>query len=382
MKQRIIPFGVIGCGLMGREFASAAARWCHLAEVDFSPQIVAACNRHPKPLEWFRSQVPSLQIATADYHELLDSPQVEAVYVAVPHDQHQAIYTDVIRAGKHLLAEKPFGIDLAANQAILQAVQENPSGLVRCSSQFPFFPGAYRIFQWLGEGRFGKIIGIEAGFWHSSDLDPHKPINWKRKIAINGEYGCMGDLGMHVLHLPLRVGWMPSNVRALLSKIIRERPDKDGTLVPCETWDNAILACETHTPEQQFPMLLSFKRIAPGHANTWFLHIYGTAWSAEFSTQNPKQLRYLPYTAGGSQEWHTLDVPYQSGYPTITGSIFEFGFSDAILQMWAAFCDELVHGLNGMTQPLRCALPEETALSHRLFTAALESQHTGQTIHL
>jgi predicted dehydrogenase len=382
MNQRTIPFGVIGCGLMGREFASAAARWCHLTGVDFAPQIVAACDRNPATLDWFRAQVPSLQLAVTDYRTLLESPQVEGVYVAVPHDQHQAIYTDVIRAGKHLLAEKPFGIDLAANQAILQAVQENPSSLVRCSSQFPFFPGAYRIFQWLREGRFGRIIGIEAGFWHSSDLDPHKPINWKRKVAINGEYGCMGDLGMHVLHIPLRVGWMPSNVRALLSKIIRERPDKDGTLVPCETWDNAVLACETHTPEQQFPMLLSFKRIAPGHANTWFLCIYGTEWSAEFSTQNPKQLRYLPYTPGGPQEWHTLDVPYQSAYPAITGSIFEFGFSDAILQMWAAFCDELVHGPGGMVQPLRCALPEETALSHRLFTAALESQRTGQTISL
>jgi len=382
MSQRTIPFGVIGCGLMGREFASATARWCHLTGVEFAPQIVAACNRRPAPLDWFRAQVPTLQLATTDYRELLDSPLVEAVYVAVPHDQHQAIYTEAIRAGKHLLAEKPFGIDLAANQAILQAIQETPSSLVRCSSQFPFFPGAYRIFQWLCEGRFGRIIEIEAGFWHSSDLDPNKPINWKRKVAFNGEYGCMGDLGMHVLHIPLRVGWMPSNVRALLSKIISQRPDKDGALVLCETWDNAILACETNTPEQQFPMLLSFKRIAPGHANTWFLRVYGTACSAKFSTQNPKQLRYLPYKSGEPQEWHILDVPYQSAYPAITGSIFEFGFSDAILQMWAAFCDELVHGPGGMTQPLRCALPEETALSHRLFTAALESQRTGQTIPL
>jgi predicted dehydrogenase len=382
MSQRIIPFGVIGCGLMGKEFASAAARWCHLAGIDFAPRIIAACNRSAAGLDWFRAQMPSLQIATTDYHALLESSQVEAVYVAVPHDQHQAIYTDVIRAGKHLLAEKPFGIDLPANQAIIQSAQENPSLLVRCSSQFPFFPGAYRIFQWLIECRFGKIIEIEAGFWHSSDLDPNKPINWKRRVALNGEYGCMGDLGMHVLHIPFRSGLRPVNVRALLSKIIPERPDKDGVLVPCETWDNAILACESVTADQNFPALFSFKRIAPGHANTWFLRIYGTAWSAEFSTQYPKQLRYLPYAPGAVQEWHTLDVPHRSAYPTITGSIFEFGFSDAILQMWAAFCDELVHGPDGMAQPLHCALPEETALSHQLFTASLDSQRTGQTIFI
>jgi hypothetical protein len=76
-----------------------------------------------------------------------------------------------------------------------------------------------------------------------------------------------------------------------------------------------------------------------------------------------------------------LDMPHTSAYPTITGSIFEFGFSDAILQMWAAFCDELIHGPQ-MQQPFTCATPEETHTSHRLFTAALESQRTGKTILL
>jgi len=258
---------------------------------------------------------------------------------------------------------------------------------VRCSSEFPFFPAAYRIAQWMREDQFGQVIDVEAGFWHSSDLDPNKPINWKRMIASCGAYGSMGDLGLHVVHLPLRAGWMPCSVSALLSKVVRERPDKNGQMVPCETWDNATLACQAlacqgQNGEQDFPMLLSFKRIAPGNANTWFIKIYGTRLSVEFSTQCPKQIRTLPYTPGGAQEWRVLDMPYRSAYETITGSIFEFGFSDAILQMWAAFCDELVHGREGMQQPFYCATPEETALSHRLFTVALESQRNRSTVIL
>jgi len=128
-------------------------------------------------------------------------------------------------------------------------------------------------------------------------------------------------------------------------------------------------------------MVLSTKRIAPGHANTWFIRIWGTSMSAEFTTKNPKQVAWLPYTPGSEQVWHVMDVPYQSAYETITGKIFEFGFSDSILQMWAAFCDELVNGKN-MKQPFYCATPEEAAETHRLFTAALESQRTGQTIFL
>lgn len=379
MAKKIVSFGVIGCGLMGKEFASAAARWCHLTGVDFEPRIVAVCDANPAATQWFQENVSSVKSAYTDYKELLADPTVEAIYCAVPHNLHEQIYIDIIQAGKHLLGEKPFGIDRQANEAIAAAIKANPQVVVRSSSEFPFFPGAQQIVQWVNEGKFGRIIEVEAGFWHSSDLDPTKAINWKRRIATNGEYGCMGDLGLHVLHLPMRFGWKPASVRALLSKIVEERPDGKGGSAPCETWDNAILACDVKTEDQQFPMVLSTKRIAPGHANTWFIRIQGTELSAEFTTKNPKQVASLPYKPGGQQAWHVVDAPYKSAYGTITGGIFEFGFSDSILQMWAAFCDEVVHGKEGMQQPFTCALPEEAAGSHSLFTAALESHKTGGT---
>jgi len=381
MNAQEIRFGIIGCGLMGREFASAVGRWCHLPNSDMTPRIVGVCDVNPHALNWFQQFIPDLQHVTSDYHQLLADKRIDAIYCALPHNLHAQVYRDIIFAGKHLLGEKPFGIDQAANSSILEAIQQRPELLVRGSSEFPFFPGAYRLAQWMREERFGHIIDVEAGFWHSSDLNPLKPINWKRRNATNGEYGCMGDLGLHILHLPLRFGWRPRSVRALLSKIVRERPDGQGQMVPCETWDNAILACDVATNEQEFPMLLSTKRIAPGHANTWFIRINGTTLSAEFSTKNPKQLAYMPYTPGSEQEWHIIDMPYQSAYPTITGPIFEFGFSDAILQMWAAFCDELVHRRE-MKQPFYCVTPEETRASHALFTAALASQREGRTIIL
>ncbi len=382
MAKRVIDFGIIGCGLMGREFASAVARWCHLLDQDVMPRIVGVCDANPAMLSWFENAFgESLQVVTQDYRELLAAPGIEAIYCAIPHNLHERVYIDCIEAGKHLFGEKPFGIDLQANTHILNVLREHPEVLVRCSSELPFFPGAQKIVQCIREERFGTILEVQAGFLHSSDLDPNKPINWKRRIATNGEYGCMGDLGMHVLHVPLRAGWYPSNVRALLSKIVKERPDGQGNKVPCETWDNATLFCEVETRGQHFPLTLETKRIAPGESNTWYIRVLGTALSAEFSTKYPRTLRTLPYTPGGTQEWHVQDLGSQSAYPSITGGIFEFGFSDSVLQMWAAYCDELAHP-EGMRQPFYCVTPEETAQSHRLFTAALESQRGAQVVQL
>lgn len=379
MQKRIINFGIIGGGLMGREFASNVARWCHLLEQDVVPRIVGVCDTNPAMLDWFTENFDTIQIATHDYTALLNTGAIEAIYCAVPHNLHETLYIDIIKAGKHLLGEKPFGIDQAANARILAAVRAYPEVLVRCSSEFPFFPGAQQIVQFIREERFGTILEVQAGFLHSSDLDPRKPINWKRQIAFNGEYGCMGDLGMHVMHIPLRCHWFPANVRALLSNIVTERPGPDGGMVPCQTWDNATLACEVHTTEQHFPLLLEMKRIAPGETNTWYLRVLGTAFSAEFSTRYPKTLRTLSYTPGGIQAWQAQEPGSTSAYPTITGNIFEFGFGDSVLQMWAAFCDELAHP-GHMRQPFSCVTPEETAQSHSILTAALASQRQSQVI--
>jgi len=378
--MKTVRFGLIGCGLMGREFASAVARWCHLPGIGVRPEIVAVCDAALSRTEWYAGNFNSIRQVTADYRALLANPGVDAVYIAVPHNLHEETYCAAIEAGKHLMGEKPFGIDLPANRAILDSLARHPRVFARCSSEFPFMPAAQRIGRMIEQGAFGRIIEVEAGLLHSSDLDPNKPINWKRRIATNGRYGCMGDLGMHACHIPFRAGWVPRNVRACLSKIVAERPDGSGKMAPCETWDNATLLCEAVDPlaGRSFPMTLKTHRIAPGEKNTFYLKILGTRASCSFSTKNPKCLRILEY-GGGEQVWGELDMGHETAFPSVTGGIFEFGFSDAILQMWAAFLHELEHK-TPISKFAGCATPEEAALSHRLFTAALESQDSASTV--
>lgn len=379
--MRTVRFGIIGCGLMGREFGSAAARWFHLSEMDVKPEIVAVCDKNPELTRWFETHFPSVKQVTDDYRALLENPEVEAVYIAVPHNLHREFYGAAVAAGKHLMGEKPFGIDMEANAAIQRTLREHPEVFVRCSSESPFFPAMQKIGQMIEADAFGDIIEVHSGFLHSSDLDFNKPINWKRMLAFNGEYGCMGDLGMHACHMPFRAGWVPRNVRAVLSNIVRQRPDGRGGMAECETWDNATLLCEAADARgAPFPLTIRTHRIAPGHKNSWYLEILGVKASARWSSKQANTLETLVYS-GGEQPWQVCDMGHEMAYKSITGGIFETGFSDVILQMWAAFLYELEHG-----EPIRrfagCVTPKEVDASHRLFTAALESQRTGQTVAL
>src|SRR3977135_1494525 len=112
-----VRIGIIGGGLMGREVASALGRWFVLENYPVQAELVAVCDLVEKQREWFR-QIPTVKLITADHKELLASPDVDVVYVAVPHNLHEQLYLDVLNAGKDLLAEKPFGIDLKAARNI------------------------------------------------------------------------------------------------------------------------------------------------------------------------------------------------------------------------------------------------------------------------
>lgn len=366
---KTVRFGVIGCGMMGREFASAAARWLHLDTDLPRPEIVSACNRGEGKLEWFKKNVPTLRHATTDYREVLERKDVDAVYVAVPHSAHEEIYTACIRAGKHLMGEKPFGMDKRQNDAIVAECGKHPEVFVRCTSQFPYFPTAQIMINWIKEGRFGRIIEVKAGLLHSSDLDLTKPINWKRTVEANGEYGCMGDLGIHTQHIPFRFGWIPKTVCAKLSKLVDKRPDGRGGMAACDTWDNATLFCDAQDRDgNAFPITFETKRMHPGSTNDLYLEVYGMDAAAKFTTGDPGAFHFTT-SWGREQAWSRISVGYKTMFPTITAPILAFGYPDSIVQMWAAFMAEF----DGREVPFGCFTVEETRISHALQTAALES---------
>lgn len=372
-----VNIGIIGGGLMGREIAAAIRRWPALIDHPVDPQLVAVCDINPAAMEWF-DRIDSVRLKTTDYHELLADPEIDVVYIAVRHDLHEQLYIDTIRSGKALLAEKPFGIDGAAADAVVAAINETPGSFVRVSSEMPFFPGAQAAIEYVKSGALGRIVEAKCTFLHSSDLDTQKPLNWKRQQKFCGIAGVMNDLGMHTWHVPLRLGWTPESVFGVLQDIVTERPGPDGIPVPCDTWDNAVIHSRIAHDGYAFPLSTQTKRIAPGEKNTWEFEAIGMSGSVRFSTKNPGSLEVFAVIdvpgVGREQSWQRIDTGSQSAWPTVTGPNFESGFSDAILQMWAVFLAERAGELGDRFGTVR---PDEAARTHRIFAAAIASHESG-----
>lgn len=372
--MKTVHVGIIGGGLMGKEVASAFGRWFALNDFPVKVVLKGVCDINEDTLAWYK-QVPTVDLLTTDSDELLSDPGIDVVYVALPHHLHLEYYEKVIASGKDLLAEKPFGINLDVALKI-EELAERSNAFVRCSSEMPFLPGPQRVIQAVESGTLGEIMEINAGFYHSSDMDPLKPVNWKRQSQYCGEIGVMGDLGMHVMHIPLRLGWNPTRVFAQLQKIITRRPDPKGGWAESDTWNNATLATSVPINGDEVPMRLEMKRLAPGETNSWFIEILGTDGGVRYNTKDTKAFWQFRREQK-DQTWNRLDLGFGVPFPTVTGGIFEPGFPDCFMQMLAAYFAERDGFLDAR---FGCVTPAEAVKSHRVFDAALQSHKTKNAI--
>ncbi len=371
-----VRIGIIGGGLMGRELAAICGRWLHLVDHPVRPSVVAVADLNPAALEWFR-QVPTIETLTDSWQQVVDDDSLDVLYIAVPHDAHEEIYTAAAAAGRDFLAEKPFGIDLGAAERIADSIQQ-AGVFVRVSSEMPFFPGALRAYEHARSGALGELLEVRSAFLHSSDIDRGKPINWKRRAVTCGDIGVMGDLGMHVAHVPLRLGYSPSSIYALLDDIVTERPAAAGSseMVRCDTWDNALITMRGHVGERAFPMLWETKRIAPGNMNTWMFEAIGMDGGVRFSSRTPAYFERFR-REGSEQIWEQVQPGNVSVWPMVSGAIFEFGFADALLQMWASYLAERAGALGAR---FATATVPEALEAHRVFDAAARSHTSHRAI--
>jgi predicted dehydrogenase len=376
VTARPVRIGIVGGGLMGRELAVVCGRWPQLVDHPAVPSVVAVADPNPVARDWFRG-IASVQTFADDWRELIDRDDLDVLYLAVPHNLHEELYIAVAQSGRDFLGEKPFGIDLAAAERIVAAVNSSDA-FVRVSSEMPFFPGAQRAFAYAASGALGEILDVRSQFAHSSDLDRGKAINWKRRVETCGQIGVMGDLGMHVAHVPLRLGYRPETVYALLDNVVLERPGPTGNPEPCDTWDNALLACRVPeadaTGGRAFSMLWETRRIAPGNMNSWSFEALGMEGGVRFSTRSPAVLHRFA-RRDGEQVWEEVQPGNVSAWPMVSGGIFEFGFADALLQMWASYLAEREGALGDR---FATATTQEALDSHRVFDAALRSHASGR----
>ncbi|MEM1505623.1 Gfo/Idh/MocA family oxidoreductase [Domibacillus sp. 8LH] len=184
-----LKIGVIGCG--------SIAQHRHLPEYRMNQQVelVAVCDINKERANQ-AAQKYGVKAYTS-FEELLQSGEVEAVSVCTPNYLHAPISIAALRAGVHVLCEKPMATSAEEAEAMIEAAKQSGKKLMIAHNQ-RFVPSHQKARQIIESGDIGKIYSFRTAFGHGG------PEGWsvegkegwffqKEKAFV----GAMGDLGVH-----------------------------------------------------------------------------------------------------------------------------------------------------------------------------------------
>jgi predicted dehydrogenase len=176
-------------------------------------EVVAVASRSQEAADAFAARY-GIPRAYAGYHRLLDDRQVDAVYVATPHTLHFRNTADAIRAGKHVLCEKPFTVGAPESRSLL-SLAEQSSVFVMEGMWTWFLPAIRKALEWVRQGRIGVLRHIQADFGYP--LLPFDPARREYNAELAG--GCLLDMGIYPVALALLFsGRDPDAIHAVARK--------------------------------------------------------------------------------------------------------------------------------------------------------------------
>ena len=198
------PFGIglIGTGKIAESHLKALAGTpeavCH-GVVDVVPERAAA-----------RASEFGVPDRGTDYRVLLDDPDIDAVFVCTPPYAHAEPTIAALEAGKHVLCEKPFALDVAEAQAMVECAEATGKQLAMASARSRYTPQLLRARQAVETGELGEVYHARSTFLRQRGrpaIDILKGINWFVDRSRAGG-GSLIDIGVYELDIMM---WLMDN---------------------------------------------------------------------------------------------------------------------------------------------------------------------------
>ncbi|ADV65840.1 Gfo/Idh/MocA family protein [Deinococcus maricopensis] len=352
---------VVGVGFIGAAHIEALRR--------LGVPIAGVLGRDAGPSA-ARAQALGLR-AYGSYDELLADPDVHVIHDCGPNDVHADLNVRALRAGKHVLSEKPLGVTAAECAAQLRAAQD-ANRLHGVNFTYRGYAAVQQLRDLVQSGALGELRYVRGHYLQDWLLFPTDH-NWRTE-APAAETRAVADIGSHLADLTRYVtGRALERVLARFSRMhdTRVRPahgavtfaagDGEGTPYPVQTEDQASIWVDCAGGVRA---TFELSQVAAGHKNDLEIELFGTQGSARWRQERPEEL-----LLGSRRDERVLRLKdpahpfthYPPGHPE--------GVPDAITNVIRAFYATL----RGETQPYPTF---EDGLAAAQFTDAAYLSHT------
>ena len=320
--------GIVGTGFIARTHVDAFRRACFLfpeTETEVAIHIVA--DAELAQAERFAKSCGAA-LATADWHSVVDDPQIQLVDISAPNHLHFPIAMAAIEAGKAVYCEKPLALSHdQARQMSEAATQGGVQTFVAFNNLFAPSTQLAKIL--IDDGAIGRPVQFIGSFDQGFYSDPALPHSWRVTEAEAGS-GALGDLGSHIISIAQHLVGPVSSVMAQDAVVFADRPvavtgsgygarsSSQAERRPVENDDffEALVRFETGALGS-----IGASRVAPGKVFGINWEVRGTEGALRVDDERPSEL----------QIFRMADAPHDRGFKTVLAGSQVEGFREGFL---------------------------------------------------
>jgi len=261
-----LRFGIVGCGSVGPTHAGALLR---IEEA----RIVAVADLISERAREMAAKFGISRVYNSDA-ELIADREIDVVCICTPSGRHAEHAIRAMRAGKHVVVEKPMEIGLEACDAMVQAQRQTGRKLT-VISQHRFDPATVMVKEAIDSGKLGRILLADASvkWWRKQEY--YDSANWRGTWAMDGG-GSLMNQGVHTVDV---LQWLMGGVESVFGHTATGAHE-------IETEDIAVAALKFNCGA--VGTLIASTAAFPGHPAR--IDIYGTEGSAIIEGDRLKQM--------------------------------------------------------------------------------------------
>ncbi|MEO8596629.1 MAG: Gfo/Idh/MocA family oxidoreductase [Candidatus Solibacter sp.] len=178
---------LFGTGFVGRVHLEAIRRLGYVKLYAIGEREIDKANR-------LAAEFGALKVE-ADYHRLLEDPEIHAVHICTPNVFHFPMAKAALEAGKHVICEKPLATSIADAQVLVDLAKK--TGLRNCTAHnLRYYPMVQHMRRMIADGDIGEVQVVQGTYsqdWLLYETD----WNWRLDSKANGRSRCLADIGSH-----------------------------------------------------------------------------------------------------------------------------------------------------------------------------------------
>lgn len=214
----MIRWGLVGTGAIANKRVGPALQSGQNSE------LVAVCDIVESSAQAFAKESGVPLVYTA-FEDLIENPDIDAVYLSTPIVLHAPQSIQALRAGKHVLVEKPMARTVTEGEEMIRVARETGKTLATAYYR-RFFPKVRRAREIIAEGKLGQVTMVVSMYHTWYQPAPGAPGSWRSEKSKAGG-GVLWDMGSHRFDLLVGLFGMPSRVWATTETLVHDYEVED-----------------------------------------------------------------------------------------------------------------------------------------------------------